>query len=419
MPTTADRSPRVDDAGLRLPRPPGVIRRFWDRHPVLSDVLIALVSAALSFGGFASARTTVGSLPQTSPPAWVVAGIVVLMLGTCTALLFRRHAPLVGFVLSVALQLTAIVVPHGAAVPLLVVSTYALAVYRSTRWCTIAAVTGTAAVTGISLVVLAMTDPGAALPASINTMVNTGFSVLVGALVGVNVGNRRRWIAAVLDRSRQLVAERDQQAELAAAAERARIAREMHDIVAHSLTVIVALTEGAGATDDVVRAREATDAAAATARQALGEMRAMLGVLRTDETSTPLAPVAVADPHEVVATAQRAGFPVTLTVTGTPQLPAAVAFAVGRIVQEGVTNAMRHAPGATRIAVQIAYLPEGVSVRIENDGLRVASAPPGYGLRGLAERAAHLGGTLHGGPADGRWVLHAHLPMTSTDPEPR
>ena len=123
---------------------------------------------------------------------------------------------------------------------------------------------------------------------------------LIGALIGANVGGRKRYVEALIERSRQLTIERDQQAQLATAAERTRIAREMHDIVSHSLTVIVALSEGAAATTETERARSAARTAADTARGALTEMRAMLGVLRTDDTgSAPLAPLTAPSPREV------------------------------------------------------------------------------------------------------------------------
>src|SRR5690606_32844086 len=138
-----------------------------------------------------------------------------------------------------------------------------------------------------------------------------------------------------IDRSRQLLVERDQQTQLATAAERERIAREMHDIVSHSLTVVVALSEGAAATGDQDRAREAALAAATTARNALTEMRSMLGVLRDGDTDAPLAPLEPASPAETIAAAQQAGFSASLPVRGGPDAAPAVRFAIGRIVQEG------------------------------------------------------------------------------------
>ncbi|WP_307861065.1 histidine kinase [Microbacterium sp. SD291] len=250
------------------------------------------------------------------------------------------------------------------------------------------------------------------LQGGIDAALSTTVLGLIGTLLGTNVGNRKRYLAAVIDRSRQLLVERDQHSQLAAAAERARIAREMHDIVSHSLTVIVALSEGAAATPDAKRARAASAAAAATGRSALSEMRAMLGVLRDDDADAPLTAVTAPSPQETVENAQRAGYPVSLTLSGAaPELPSATVHAISRIVQESVTNAMRHAPNATSVSVHVAFTPATVALEIVNDGAAALSGTSGFGLRGLAERAAHAGGGIEYGPAgSGYWRVRAELP---------
>ncbi|QTV80514.1 sensor histidine kinase [Microbacterium sp. NIBRBAC000506063] len=157
--------------------------------------------------------------------------------------------------------------------------------YRSSRaamW-TLAAAVGCAALTAFIWTRTGVTalNEGTVLVGSTTTL------LLIGALIGVNVGGRKRYVEALIERSRQLAVERDQQAQLAAAAERTRIAREMHDIVSHSLAVVVALAEGAHAIDDPHRSKQANRAIADTAREALTQMRVMLGVLRTDAESEP------------------------------------------------------------------------------------------------------------------------------------
>lgn len=399
-----------EDADLALPRPPGVIRRFWARHPLLSDILIALLCLMLSFLG-----ASVGA----AYAVWgLSAAILVLVVAGSTSLVFRRRVPLLAFSLAIALQLTVPFAPHGGASALLIVSTYSLAVYGSTRRCATAGIAGTLLVTLVAGVVAGVAHADSAVGDTLNAFFTTGLSVLLGALVGVNVGNRKRYLDAVLDRSRQLAIERDQQAELAAAAERERIAREMHDIVSHSLTVIVALAEGAGATPDPDRARAAMTAAAQTARGALTDMRAMLGVLRSDDPDAPLAPLQATAPAAVVASAQEAGVPVTLTTTGPADLPPTTAYALGRIVQEGLTNAMRHAPAARSIRVRIDNTAERVRITIANDGVAGTAKRGGFGIRGLQERARHAGGTLASGPdGPGRWMLRAELPLAPTHQE--
>ncbi|WP_372969073.1 sensor histidine kinase [Microbacterium sp.] len=412
MSRTRSRSTSVrEDEGLRLPRPPGVLRRFWARHPVVADVLIALVCLLLSL-------VPAGAITRDLP-APIAIGLSILtpaaVLAACATLFWRRTRPLVPFVAAFLLEAGFLFALAPIGSPLMLVTCYSLAVYRSSR----------AAWTGFGIGVASLAAFGGlltltgviTLQIAANAVLMSVVLGLIGTLIGVNVGGRKRYLAAVIDRSRQLLIERDQQAQLAAADERARIAREMHDIVSHSLTVIVALSEGAAATPDREQARAAASSAAETARNALTEMRAMLGVLRADDSPLPLAPLEPTPPQETVAHAQRAGYPVTLSVVGGEVLAPTVAHAVGRIVQEGVTNAMRHAPSATSIAVQLAYSEESVTVEIVNDGARPTVGSSGFGLRGLAERAAHAGGTITSQPIEGgRWMLRAELPTRTPDP---
>ncbi len=127
-----------------------------------------------------------------------------------------------------------------------------------------------------------------------------------------------------------------------------------------------------------------------------------------------------APPRDTVEAAQRAGYPATLTVAGQAEVSPAVAHAIGRIVQEGVTNAMRHAPTASAITVRLEYTPDSVTIDIVNDGATGGIGTEGFGLRGLAERAAHVQGSVESAPADGgRWVLRAVLPTKAAAPAPQ
>jgi signal transduction histidine kinase len=168
-----------------------------------------------------------------------------------------------------------------------------------------------------------------------------------------------------------------------------------------------------------VRARAATRAASETARAALTEMRAMLGVLRHDDEEAPLTPDAPPDPRALVTTAQEAGYPVTLAVRGeeSPLSPTA-RFALGRVVQEGLTNAMRHAHGASSIRIQIDYGAQSAVVSVDDDGIGVGteSTGGGYGLPWLRERLAMAGGSLEVGPhGDRGWRLRAVIPRQTDD----
>lgn len=410
----------LPDEELRLPRTPGVIRRFWAKHPLLADVLITLVCVVLSVGPtgvtifLSPGDETVFPSPDAST-ALVITATAIALLASLT-LLVRRRWPVFVFIATYASALVTLLLIGSSSGNLLLVATYSLAVYRSTRAAWIGFGIGIA---GYTLIASIPWETGATDLQSFISITSAQLVLtLIGTLVGVNVGGRKRYLEAIIARSRQLLIERDQQGQIAAAAERARIAREMHDVVSHSLTVVVALSEGAAATDDRERARGASTAAAATARSALTEMRAMLGVLRDGDADAPLAPAQPAAPQETVEAAQRAGYPATLTVTGSLDVPSTVGFAVGRIVQEGLTNAMRHARDARMIAVRIVHADDRVTVEIENDGVSGRSGTSGFGIRGLQERAAHIGGALSSAPAgSGRWMLRAELPLGTTNDE--
>ncbi|MDN3494475.1 histidine kinase [Planococcus sp. APC 4015] len=400
------------DDELRLPRPPGVIRRFWARHPRMADITIAALALLLTLPAIVF-RAPVESAAAGVPAA---VGFVLSIIG-CIALVWRRRWPLPVFAVALLPFLVGDAPGSAMSGPAALIALYSVAVYRSVRACWVAFGAASSVIAGQTLVRILM--DASAWGTQVNVDVSAIVLLLLGALVGVNVGNRRRYLDALIERSRQLLVERDQQAELAAAAERTRIAREMHDIVSHSLTVVVALAEGATATSDPARASEATRAIASTARDALTEMRDMLGVLRDVDSATPYAPLGQASVHTVVAQARTTGAPVVLAVTGAADVSPAVELAIVRIVTEGLTNAIRYSRDPTAIRVGIGYRGDGADVTIENDGA-LADAPSegaGMGLRGLQERVDHVGGRWEAGsPAPGLWRVHAWLPTrTASD----
>lgn len=413
MSRTRSRSDSVrEDEELRLPRAPGLFRRFWARHPLFADILLALICLFLSLAPAAPYPNT--SLPEGTYIAINIATLVMVAIG-CSTLLWRRRAPLGPFVAAVILGTVGLFTGMSGGIVLLLVACYGVAVYRSARLAWICYGIGAAWFLGLTTIL--MLTGTTLLQVGIDTALGYVALGLIGTLVGVNVGGRKRYLLTIIDRSRQLLIERDQQAQLAAASERARIAREMHDIVSHSLTVIVALSEGAAATPDREQARRAAVSVADTARGALTEMRSMLGVLRDDESPLPLAPMQPVPARDTVETAQRAGYPATLTVIGQADVSPAVAHAIGRIVQEGVTNAMRHAPTAKSITVRLEYTADTVVIEIVNDGVSGEIGSDGFGVRGLSERAAHVHGTVRSAPADGgRWILRAVLPTSGSRP---
>jgi signal transduction histidine kinase len=234
-------------------------------------------------------------------------------------------------------------------------------------------------------------------------------------LTGLYASTRRRYLEGLEERAERAERERDQQARMAAAAERARIARELHDVVAHNVSVMVVQADGAGfAMDsDPEQARLAVRNISKTGRAALAEMRRLVGVLRENESGatdyTPQPGLGQLD--DLV---RGSAVPASLRVGGVPgELPEGQQLAVYRIVQEALTNALKHGGPGVHATVEIDYGSE-VVVRVTDDG-RGASAPlsaDGHGLIGMRERVGMYGGAVSAGPRQGGgFEVLARLPM--------
>ena len=253
-----------------------------------------------------------------------------------------------------------------------------------------------------------------------------GLTGLVAAagILGRNSLNRRRLLESLRERAARLELERDQQGRLAAAAERARIARELHDVVAHNLTVMIALADGASYT-----LREAPDeaqtvltTASSMGRRALAEMRRLLGVLREegDGASPDRDPQpGVARIDGLVEQVRAAGLPVSYRVSPTARtLPDGIQLALYRIVQESLTNTLKHAGPSATAEVEVVATDHDVRVLVVDTGIPpapAAGAPNGNGgsgLRGMRERAAVYSGAVQAGPRpEGGWQVEAQLPL--------
>jgi signal transduction histidine kinase len=233
----------------------------------------------------------------------------------------------------------------------------------------------------------------------LGTAVVTTYVLLAASLADRRVSRRARLAA--------LEVERDQQAEIGAARERARIARELHDVVAHSLAVMVAQADGGryAAPGDPDAAGRALAQIAETGRDALAEMRRLLGVLRAGEESADLA--------GLVRRLAGAGLPVELEIEGPArELPAEVQLSIHRVAQEALTNVLKHADSPRRVQVVLRYLDSEVELTVRDDGRGTAAGDGrGHGLPGMRERVALHGGTLHAGPrAGGGYEVRARLP---------
>ena len=237
---------------------------------------------------------------------------------------------------------------------------------------------------------------------------------------GIAVRNRRTALAAATERGERRERERHQQSLLDLAADRARIAREMHDIIAHSLSVMVRLSDAAVAKlpVDPGRSSSAMVQVSVTGREALQDMRRLLGVLRTESDGTALRPPpGLADLDTLFQQIRATGLAVKPEVTGVPYaLGPGVELAVYRTVQEALTNVLKHARHPTRVRVALMYSSEQTVIDVEDDGAGLPEEPgkhagDRHGLTGMAERVAAYGGRLHACPAPGRgWRLRATLP---------
>ncbi|MGH3743271.1 MAG: sensor histidine kinase [Mycobacteriales bacterium] len=211
---------------------------------------------------------------------------------------------------------------------------------------------------------------------------------------------------------------RERLIQLAVTGERNRIAREMHDIVAHNLSVMIALTDGAALTvdRDPARAGEAIRQAAATGRAALAEMSDTLALLRSgpEETDPKLNPEpSLADMDALLETARSTGLQVIYEISGaTDTLPTSLQLALFRLIQEGITNALKHAPRATRLQVSIRRGQEDLRVVVDdNGGTGVSATDFGHGLIGMRERVTMHNGRLFAGPTGSGWRVSAWLPL--------
>lgn len=282
--------------------------------------------------------------------------------------------------------------------------------------------------------------------------IGCGLMVLTAWAFGDVVRNRRLTVRALEDRAHRLEVQSRQERELAAADERSHIAREMHDIVAHSLQVIISQADGAryAAAAKPALAVTALETIGQTGRSALADMRQLLGVLREtgetvagvpgvtdDDARRPAADASpdgrgtrlppgrrpqprLADLPALVETMRLSGLEVSLLETGTPRraLPAGGELAAYRIVQEALTNTLRHGGPDADAFVTLAWTARGLDLQIDDDGCGAAADPAtrgsGQGLRGAAERTALFGGTLETGPRVGTgYRVSAHLPYSA------
>jgi signal transduction histidine kinase len=388
------------------------------------------LAAVLAFLGIASAAVMVFH-PGPPTPGSSVVGIsrvaaIPLMLMLAVPVIFRRSHPVGAFTAAVVIggiQILLNVRPTATDL-VIVILLYTLAAYTPRR----TSVAGLAICLVGSAVAVArwMPDQLSVLNAiAVGSILFAGPS-LIAWVFGDSMRYRRAYYTNLEDRAARLEAERDAQAQIAAAAERARIARELHDVVAHNVSVMVVQADGASYAlgSDPDRARQALAAISATGRQALAEMRRMLGVLRRDEDGTEpgRAPLpGIGQLGELLEQTRATGLAVSFTVEGVPQpLPDGAALVAYRIVQESLTNTRKHGGPRASAEVTLRYLEDALLLRITDDGQGAAAASDGagHGLTGMRERVAVYGGWVQAGPRpSGGYHVTALLPLVPPAPQ--
>jgi signal transduction histidine kinase len=399
------------------------------RHPMLVDGVLACILVPLSIGQLIHGSTIVANGHMTHVLVTPAYGLWIRLLETLLIIVpvaVRRRIPDTAFALAALsglIQLTT-PTPMPADIALLVLL-YTVAAYRPRRHSVIALL----ACLGGAVLAAWVWMPDRGFPAYGERMIlAVGFlwgCLLLAWVLGDSMRYRRGYYAALEDKAARLEAERHAQAKIAAAAERARIARELHDVVAHHVSVMVVQADGAGYAlrTDPDRAQAALSAISTTGRQALTEMRRLLGVLRSADQHTELAPMpGLGELRELLDQARTAGLEVSYTLTGTPrELPEGAELAAYRVVQESLTNTRKHAGLAATAAVTLRYQPDGLTVEVTDDGIApVSDQPGGHGLAGMRERIAMYGGTVQAGPRPGGgFAVTAHLPCPAWASEQR
>ncbi|MFF3733257.1 sensor histidine kinase [Streptomyces sp. NPDC002476] len=389
---------------------------FLRRHPTGVDTFWAVFLLGLS-GLSAVAVERGGGLLAAA----------LITIGLCTVVALRRRAPEKMLLLAIAMgvaQLLTGVVPGTANFAMLVI-VFTVATVGE-RWASRLALVCSLGAAGLAqLRWPAETQQSGWVQQTFVAIVMTVPFVLAWVL-GDSMRTRRAYFNQLEERAARLEREREAQSKVAVAAERARIARELHDVVAHNVSVMVVQADGAAYVMDVApdQAKQALETISSTGRQALAEMRRLLGVLRTgdaEESGEYVPQPDVGQIEDLVEQVRQTGLTVDFKIEGTPRpLPSGVELTAYRIVQEALTNTRKHGGPDAGASVRLVYFDDGLGLLVEDDG-RGASHEmyedggadgAGHGMIGMRERVGMVGGTLDAGPRPGGgFRISALLPL--------
>jgi signal transduction histidine kinase len=380
----------------------GVLRRGYAVVRSHTDVALGVALSALTVFELATNDWLTGPL----------LAIGVFSVVTTMAIAWRRRNPFaVALVVAgtVALQVAVVSTPHPPNFPFIawVIAMFSVSAYE-TWW---------RAVIGGAAIVVAIVFWDASIPDDGNSGAFLAL-VVVGFWIAGRVLRSRNMLAVALEeRTRELELEREERARLAVAEERSRIARELHDVIAHTLSVIVVQAGAERLVQQPGSAQDTLESIERTSRDALAEMGRLLGMLRADGSPAELAPQPSLERLEdLMAGIRAAGVKASVQVVGSPRsINASTDVSAYRIVQEAITNSLKHGQ-ATHIEIRIQWTPNLLAIEVADNGRQGDSATrPGYGLIGLRERVALFHGALVTGPSDlGGFLLTATLPLTAT-----
>ncbi|MET7645103.1 sensor histidine kinase [Streptomyces sp. NPDC005426] len=354
--------------------------------------------------------------------------VVPIVIGLCAVVALRRRAPEKMLLLAIAtgvVQLAFGVEPTVANFAMLVI-TFTVATVGE-RWASRLALACSLCAAGLSQLRWPEQEgaPRGWVESAFVVVVMTVPFVLAWVL-GDSMRTRRAYFDQLEERAARLEREREAQSKVAVAAERARIARELHDVVAHNVSVMVVQADGAAYVMDAApdQARQALETISGTGRQALAEMRRLLGVLRTGdspETGEYVPQPDVDQIEDLVDQVRAAGLAVDFKIEGTPRpLPSGVELTAYRIVQEALTNTRKHGGPDAGASVRLVYFDDGLGLLVEDDGRGAAhelyedggADGAGHGMIGMRERVGMVGGTLDAGPRPGGgFRISALLPL--------
>ena len=384
------------------------VRDAIRRHPWWTDSLLALFLTVISVASAVVSRSHAGLTVQVLP--------ILLIPFTTAPIALRRYRPIAVLTITVSAEVLILVLTSQAQFPVgVLVALYTVA-SRCERPVSIRAA------------------EWVALPIAVAVILNNGSHVgrvipelavfAIAWVIGDNIRTRRAYLAELQARAARLEREREEQAERAVVEERTRIARELHDVIAHNVSVmVVQASAGEELFDaDPERARESLASVAATGRAALAELRRLLGVSRAEEGERPAASYTpqpgIQYLDELVRQVRETGLAVELSVLGEPrELPEGVGLCGYRIVQEALTNTLKHA-AASEAHVSVRYVSDALELQVLDDGRGAPAtnggAGAGHGLIGMRERVALFGGELSARSRPGHgYEVRARIPLES------